>query len=110
MAKSTSKKTVRQVVKSVPKVNKYDHSFDAKKWTGKLPGAANIDDAAIESETQGGANEVSEPAATYSRVSPRSKTAKPKKRKGYDAKKYTGRIPGIAERMKKYLKTMRNDR
>ncbi len=30
--------------------------------------------------------------------------------KGYDAEKYTGAIPGLADRMKEYLKTVRDDR
>ena len=30
--------------------------------------------------------------------------------KGYDADKYTGAIPGLAERMKEYLEHMRDDR
>ncbi len=33
-----------------------------------------------------------------------------KVRKGYDADKYTGAIPGLAERMKEYLEHMRDDR
>lgn len=54
--------------------------------------------------------QVSEPQAVYARKAPQRKATKRTKRKGYDARKYSGMIPGIAERMKEYLKTMRDDR
>ncbi len=41
---------------------------------------------------------------------PIKRTAPKRGPKGYDAKKYTGAIPGLAERMKEYLKTIRDDR
>jgi len=53
---------------------------------------------------------VSEPQATYARKATRSSTAKRAKPKGYDARRYTGMIPGIAKRMKDYLKQVRDDR
>lgn len=53
---------------------------------------------------------VSEPQATYARKSARTGMAKRAKPKGYDAKRYTGMIPGIAKRMKDYLKQVRDDR
>ncbi|HEY0977132.1 MAG TPA: hypothetical protein VGE21_06640 [Flavobacteriales bacterium] len=55
-------------------------------------------------------HEVNEPQAVYTRKSPQRKATKRTKHKGYDAKKSSGMIPGIAERMKEYLKTMRDDR
>ncbi|MDX9751980.1 MAG: hypothetical protein RBT71_12945 [Flavobacteriales bacterium] len=56
------------------------------------------------------AGKVSEPQATYARKTVRSGTAERPKPKGYDAKRYTGMIPGIAKRMKEYLKHVRDDR
>ena len=53
---------------------------------------------------------VSEPQDTYARKATRNSTAKGGKPKGYDAKRYTGMIPGIAKRMKDYLKQVRDDR
>ncbi|HRH70439.1 MAG TPA: hypothetical protein PLB89_13105 [Flavobacteriales bacterium] len=53
---------------------------------------------------------VSEPQAVYARRSPRKAAPKRPKQKGYDAKRSSGMIPGIAARMKEYLKTMRDDR
>ena len=50
-------------------------------------------------------SEVNEPQAVYAR-----KATKRTKHKGYDAKKSSGMIPGLADRMKEYLKTMRDDR
>ncbi|MCC6542655.1 MAG: hypothetical protein IT225_10580 [Flavobacteriales bacterium] len=41
---------------------------------------------------------------------PIKRTAPKRERKGYDAEKYTGAIPGLADRMKEYLRTMRDDR
>lgn len=53
---------------------------------------------------------VSEPQAGY--MAKATKRTKPATRRktGYDAKRYTGLLPGIAERMKEYLKHMRDDR
>ena len=55
-------------------------------------------------------NEVNEPQAVYARKAPQRKATKRTKRKGYDSKKSSGMIPGLADRMKEYLKTMRDDR
>ena len=54
--------------------------------------------------------EVSEPQAPY--IAKPAKRAKSTtlKQKGYDARRYTGMIPGIAERMKEYVKHMRDER
>lgn len=54
--------------------------------------------------------EVSEPQAVYARKVTRPNARKPSDRKGYDAKRSAGMLPGIAERMKDYLKTMRDGR
>lgn len=53
---------------------------------------------------------VSEPQASY--MTKATKRTKPATRRqtGYDAKRYTGLLPGIAERMKEYLKHMRDER
>ena len=53
---------------------------------------------------------VSEPQAVYARKVTRPSARKPSARKGYDAKRSAGMLPGIAERMKDYLKTMRDGR
>lgn len=53
---------------------------------------------------------VSEPQATYSTKAIKRVKPAAKGRKGYDARLYTGMIPGIADRMKEYLKHMRDDR
>ncbi|HQV50923.1 MAG: hypothetical protein IPI00_13855 [Flavobacteriales bacterium] len=52
------------------------------------------------------------PAGTEKRTEqkPAKRSAPNKVRKGYDADKYTGAIPGLAERMKEYLEHMRDDR
>lgn len=58
----------------------------------------------------GRGSEVGEPQATYAaKVSKRVKPAG-REQNGYDARRYTGMIPGIAERMKEYSKHMRDDR
>lgn len=41
---------------------------------------------------------------------PIKRSAPKRERKGYDAEKYTGAIPGLADRMKEYLRTMRDER
>jgi len=41
---------------------------------------------------------------------PLKRSAPKRVEKGYDAEKYTGAIPGLAERMKDYLEHMRDDR
>ena len=61
--------------------------------------------SAADSESQ-----VSEPQATYSTKATKRVKPATKGRKGYDAQRYTGMIPGIAERMKQYMKHMRDDR
>ena len=43
-------------------------------------------------------------------VRPIKRSSPKREQGGYDAEKYTGAIPGLAERMKEYLKTMRDDR
>jgi hypothetical protein len=53
---------------------------------------------------------VNEPQATYIRGSSRRNTAKTPKPRGYDAKHSAGMIPGLAARMKEYLKTVRDGR
>jgi hypothetical protein len=53
---------------------------------------------------------VSEPQAVYARKVTRPSTRKPAVQKGYDAKRSAGMLPGIAERMKDYLKTLRDGR
>lgn len=103
-----------KVVKTTPKVNKYTKQFDATRFLGSMPELAGGDFAAIRREMWEGPDAVNEPAATYDRAalrkrSDRSRAKKAPKQKGYDAKKYTGMIPGIAERMKDYLKTMRDE-
>jgi hypothetical protein len=55
-------------------------------------------------------NAVSEPQAVYARKVTRPNARKPSVRKGYDAKRSAGMLPGIAERMKDYLKSMRDGR
>jgi hypothetical protein len=55
-------------------------------------------------------SEVSEPQTVYARKAPRRHAPKQPKRSGYDAKRSAGMLPGIAERMKEYLKAMRDDR
>lgn len=52
----------------------------------------------------------SEPQAVYARRTAGKAAPKRPKQKGYDAKRSSGMLPGIAERMKEYLKTMRDDR
>jgi len=61
--------------------------------------------SAADSESQ-----VNEPQAAYSTKATKRVKPKAKGRKGYDAQRYTGMIPGIAERMKEYMKHMRDDR
>jgi hypothetical protein len=63
-----------------------------------------------ESSSKDSESQVSEPQATYSTKSTKRVKPAAKGRKGYDARRYTGMIPGIAERMKEYLKHMRDDR
>lgn len=60
--------------------------------------------------TEDAESNVSEPQASY--MTKAAKRTKPATRRktGYDAKRYTGLLPGIAERMKEYLKHMRDDR
>lgn len=53
-------------------------------------------------------NVAGEPVAVYARKAPRKTTPKPPKKAGYDAKRSSGMIPGIAKRMEEYLKTMRD--
>jgi hypothetical protein len=53
---------------------------------------------------------VNKHVTTYERTTPRKRTKRAPKRKGYNAKKYTGMITGIADRMVEYLKTVRDDR
>ena len=55
-------------------------------------------------------SEVSEPQAVYARKVTRTSARKPSVRKGYDAKRSAGMLPGIAERMKDYLESMRDGR
>jgi len=55
-------------------------------------------------------SKVSEPQAVYARKVSRPSKRKPSARKGYDAKRSAGMLPGIAERMKDYLKAMRDGR
>lgn len=100
MAKTRKPARKLKVVKSTPKMNKYAKVIrSAAPWPGR-------------GTSHGGAKspEVNEPAGTYGRATPHKRSPKAPKRKGYDAKKYTGMIPGIAERMKEYLKTVRDDR
>jgi len=58
----------------------------------------------------GAESKVSEPQASYLPKSTKRAKATSRRQKGYDAQRYTGLIPGIAERMKEYLKHMRDDR
>lgn len=53
---------------------------------------------------------VSEPQASYVRETVKGSPAKRPRSKRYDAKRYTGMMPGLAERMKDYLKHVRDDR
>ena len=62
------------------------------------------------SKKEGTGNSVNEPQAVYARKAPGRAAARRQKGKGYDAKRSSGMLPGIAERMKEYLKTMRDDR
>lgn len=55
-------------------------------------------------------SEVNEPQAVYARKVTPPSTRKPAGRKGYDAKRSAGMLPGIAERLKEYLKTLRDGR
>jgi len=64
----------------------------------------------IKPEPKGSATEVSEPQAVYARKITRPRARKPSAPKGYDAKRSAGMLPGIAERMKDYLKSMRDGR
>ncbi len=52
----------------------------------------------------------SEPQAVYTRRVVRPSTRRSSVRKGYDAKRSAGMLPGIAERMKDYLKSVRDGR
>ena len=99
-----------KVVKSTPKVNKHVKVFDATKFFGTLPDLKAEDLTAIRREMWGGTDEVNEQASTYELTTPRKRTKRAPKRKGYNAKKYTGMITGIADRMVEYLKTVRDDR
>jgi hypothetical protein len=55
-------------------------------------------------------NMVGEPQTPYlPKASQRAKSTA-QRQKGYDARRYTGMIPGIAARMKEYMKHMRDDR
>jgi len=53
---------------------------------------------------------VSEPQAPYLTRSTKRAKSTAQRQKGYDARRYTGMIPGIADRMKEYVKHMRDDR
>ncbi len=53
---------------------------------------------------------VGEPQTPYLPKAPQRAKSAAQRQKGYDARRYTGMIPGIAERMKEYLKHMRDDR
>ena len=53
---------------------------------------------------------VSEPQAPYLVKPTKRAKSRALKQKGYDARRYTGMIPGIAERMKEYVKHMRDER
>ena len=53
---------------------------------------------------------VSEPQAVYARKVTRPTARKRSFPKGYDAKRSSGMLPGIAARMKDYLKAMRDGR
>ena len=53
---------------------------------------------------------VSEPLAPYIAKPAKRAKSSARKQKGYDARRYTGMIPGIAERMKQYVKHMRDER
>jgi hypothetical protein len=55
-------------------------------------------------------NTVNEPQARYARKAPRRSMPQRARHQGYDAKRSAGMIPGLAERMKDYLKSMRDDR
>ncbi len=55
-------------------------------------------------------SEVSEPQAVYARKVTRPTARKRSVPKGYDAKRSSGMLPGIAERMKDYLKSVRDGR
>jgi hypothetical protein len=106
------RKPVRKfkVVKSDPTRNKYAMAYDASKFGGSLPQLKTNDVTALRGEHGAGTDEVNEPAATYGRAEPRKRRAKAAKRKGYNARKFTGMLPGIAERMKVYVKHLRDDR
>ena len=60
--------------------------------------------------TEDTASKASEPQAAYLTKATRRARSTGRRRTGYDAKRYTGMLPGIAERMKQYLKHMRDDR
>lgn len=62
----------------------------------------------LASENAGSA--VSEPQSVYARKVTRPSTRRPSGQKGYNAKRSAGMLPGIAERMKDYLKSMRDGR
>lgn len=53
---------------------------------------------------------VADPQASYVPKAVKGSTAKHPGAKRYDAKRYTGMIPGLAERMKDYMKHVRDDR
>lgn len=53
---------------------------------------------------------VSEPQAPYLAKPAKRAKCSALKHRGYDARRYTGMIPGIAERMKEYVKHMRDER
>ncbi|HMU15033.1 MAG: hypothetical protein JST41_04950 [Bacteroidetes bacterium] len=55
-------------------------------------------------------NTVSEPQAVYTRKAPRRNKPKQPSPQGYNAKRSAGMIPGLATRMKEYLKSMRDER
>lgn len=53
---------------------------------------------------------VGEPEASYVGRSMKRTSTKRSRSKNYDAKRYTGMLPGLAERMKDYMKHVRDDR
>lgn len=53
---------------------------------------------------------VNEPGAVYTRKAPAKAAPMRPKQQGYDAKHSSGMLPGIAKRMKEYLRSMRDDR
>lgn len=75
-----------KVAKNTPKVDKYTEGGDGAKATAN------------------------EPEVRYKRKTTMKKAGRRSLPKPYDAKRSSGMIPGIAERMKEYLRVMRDDR